>query len=41
MNKVQMDRFTKTVTLQGPDGKKIVFRGEKCHIKLYYLSYGR
>ena len=42
MNKAQMDCFTKTVTFQGPDGKKIVFRGgEKCHLKLYYLSYGR
>jgi len=29
MNKAQMDCFTKTVTLQGPDGKKIVFRGER------------
>jgi hypothetical protein len=27
MNKAQMDYFTKTVTLQGSDGKKIVFRG--------------
>ena len=29
MNKAQMDCFTKTVTLQGPNGKKIVFRGER------------
>jgi hypothetical protein len=29
MNKAQMDCFTKTVTLQRPDGKKIVFRGER------------
>jgi len=27
MNKAQMDCFTKTVTLQRPNGKKIVFRG--------------
>jgi len=29
MNKAQMDCFTKTVTLQRPDGKKIVFKGER------------
>jgi hypothetical protein len=28
-NKAQMDCFTKTITLQGPDGRKIVFKGER------------
>ena len=29
MNKAQMDSFTNTITLQGPNGKKIVFRGRE------------
>jgi hypothetical protein len=39
MNKTQIDFFAKIVTLYRPNGRKIMFRGEKCHHKLYYLGY--
>jgi hypothetical protein len=33
-----MDCFTKTITLQGPRGRKIVFKGERNDISNYIVS---